>query len=899
VSLTAGTRIGVYEITALIGTGGMGEVYRATDATLKRQVALKILPSSVAVEPGRLSRFRREAELLASLNHPNIAQIYGFEEGPLEGGPFDGNVVSGYSGTFHALVMELVEGETLADRIAKGPLRLDEALSIAKQVADALDAAHEQGIVHRDLKPANIKVRSDDTVKVLDFGLAKAMDRSGPGADVSQLSTVVSATATQAGVVLGTAAYMSPEQARGQAVDKRTDIWAFGCVLYEMLTGRRVSQGETVSDTLAAVLKDEPDWARVPPSARRLLGRCLQRDPKHRLRDIGDAWQLLEDSAPPSGKRATNVRTVRFALVAAVLTLVAAVGWWRATHSADGSSASIAHLDVDLGPTVSLASGAGASVILSPAGDRLAYVSESRLVTRRLDEPTPVVLPGTEGAAAPFFSPDGQWIAFFAQDHLKKVSVRGGTPIEICAATSNARGGSWGDDDQIVAAFGSNGISLSRVAASGGTPVPLTTLDRARGEVTHRWPQVLPGSRAVLFTAHTAVNGFDDATIDVYSLVDGTRHTIHRGGMYGRYVSSSDGNGYLLYVNKGTLFAERFDLSRMQSIGPPVPAVEGVTYAPGFGSAEFDVARNGTLVYRSDREGAAGLVTVQWLDRTGRAEPFVATPGDYLYPSVSPDGSRVVFGSGGSLVVYDHTRDTTQRLTGAEGYQYPLWTPDGRYIVFRGKEGVFWMRADGASESRLLIQSTVSEYPWSFTADGSRLAIQELDVAHGSDYNVLTVPVTEDAQGLRAGPRVPFLHSPAREGHPAISPDGRWIAYFSDASGTRQIFVRAFPDNGSQWQVSNAGGVYPTWSRDGRELLYRTEDNRVMVVPFTVSDGAFVADKPRPWAETRLANVGQWRNFDAAPDGRIVALMPAGENERHHIVFVSNFLEQLRRAAVP
>lgn len=522
-------------------------------------------------------------------------------------------------------------------------------------------------------------------------------------------------------------------------------------MLYETLTGRRLIQGETISDTLAAVLKDEPEWAHVPAGARRLLVRCLEKDPKRRLRDIGDAWPLIDESARPDSKPHTWLPSI----VAAVFALTTAVGlwgWWRATHSLETAPRTVIRLDVDLGATVSLGSEPGAGVIVSPAGDRLVYVSGSRLFARNLDQAQAVELPGTDGAAAPFFSPDGGWIAFFAHDQLRKISVHGGTPIVVCDAGFNSRGGSWGDDDHIVAAFGSNGVSLSRVPAGGGTPAPITELNRERGELTHRWPQVLPGSRAVLFTAHTAINGFDDASIEVFSFADRKQRTVHRGGTYGRYVGTADGDGYLLYISKGTLFTERFDLDRLEVSGPPVPPLEHVAYVSGFGSAEFDVARNGTLVYRSGENAGGGLVTVQWLNRAGKAEPFLTKPGDYLYPSLSPDGNRLVLGSGADIVIYDRRRDTTQRLTSGGGFQYPMWSPDGRYLVFRGPGGIFWSHADGASVPQSLTRSSVALYPWAFTGDGTRLSVQELDTAN-RDYNVWTVAVSSDADGLRAAGR--------------------------------------------------------------------------------------------------------------------------------------------------
>ena len=879
-SLATGTRLGLYEVTAFIGEGGMGEVYRALDTKLKRQVALKILPSSVAADAGRLARFEREAEVLASLNHPNIAQIYGVED----------------AADVKALVMELVEGDDLAARLARGAIPLDEALPLARQIADALAAAHDRGVIHRDLKPANIKVRPDGTVKVLDFGLAKAIEPASVSPNVSHVATMTSPVVTEAGMLLGTAAYLSPEQARGKPVDKRADIWAFGCVFYEMLTGRRLIAGDTVSDTLAAVLRDEPDWTSVPLRVRRLLARCLEKDPAKRLRDIGDAWVLLDEPVRPE-RQSRSAALAVFAAIASMALVVAVWGWWRATRAAPNNAPAVLRLDVDLGAGVDLPSDAGASVIISPAGDRLVYVSQSRLFTRTLDAAAASELPGTEGAVAPFFSPDGEWVGFFTPNWLKKVSIHGGTPMVVCQASANARGGAWGDDGWIVAAFRSNGVALSRVSAAGGTPEPLTTLDPGRKEVTHRWPQLLPGGRAVLFTAHNAVNAFDDASIEVFSFADRQRRTIHRGGTFGRYVGTGSGDGYLLYVSQGTLFAERFDPVRFETLATPIPAIDRVAYAAGFGSAEFDVARNGTLVFRSGAGAGRGLVTLQYIDRAGKTEPFLPTPGDYLFPSLAPDGNRVVLVSGDDLVIYDRRRETTERLAKGGGFQYPLWSPDGRFILFRGAGGIFWTRADGAFTPRPLLESTVAVFPWAFTADGSRLAVQEMDVSK-DDYNVLTASVTRDGDGLHAGPAERFLATPAREGHPAISPDGKWMAYMSDAPGTREIFVRAYPDTGRQWQLSNAGGVYPTWSRKGRELLYRTDDNRVMVVPYEATGADFVAGRPQAWTEQRLANVGQFRNFDAAPDGRIIALLPVGQKDQdHRIVLVSGFLEQLRRAA--
>src|SRR5215831_19050898 len=506
-AVAAGAKLGPYQILAPIGAGGMGEVYRARDTKLKRDVALKVLPEVFASDADRLARFQREAEVLASLNHPNIAHIYGVEG--------------------RALVMELVEGAS-----PKGPMPFDEAWRIASQIAAALEYAHDKGIVHRDLKPANVKVTPDGVVKLLDFGLAKAFAGHGEAPSDPENSPTITLDGTELGVILGTAAYMSPEQARGKPVDKRTDIWAFGGVLYELLTGERLFKGEDASEILAQVLTKQPDFARVPTKAQRLLRSCLEKDPKLRLRDIGDAKQLLEE--PPQAESPPH-RKLPWAAVAGALGLaliVLGALLWRATRPIDRP---LVRLDVDLGADVSLNSFAGPDAIISPDGTRLVYVSHNRLLTRRLDQPQATELPASEGASAPVFSPDGQWVAFFAGGKLKKVSAAGGAAIVLCSAP-RGMGGSWGEDGTIIAALNQSG-GLSRIPADGGVPTPLTELDREHGDLTHRWPQILPGGKAVLFTAHTRViGGYDDASIQVMSLGDRRKKILMRGGTYGRYL---------------------------------------------------------------------------------------------------------------------------------------------------------------------------------------------------------------------------------------------------------------------------------------------------------------------------------------------------------------------------
>jgi Tol biopolymer transport system component len=881
-----GTKLAHYEITTHLGSGGMGDVYQATDTKLGRNVAIKFLPEAFSHDTERVARFQREARVLASLNHPNIAAIHGLEE----------------SGERKFLVMELVEGETLADRIKRGPIPLDESLQIAKQICNALEAAHEKGVIHRDLKPANIKVAPDGTVKVLDFGLAKAFQAETSTSGLSN-SPTLSMEATNAGVILGTAAYMSPEQAKGRPVDKRTDIFSFGCVLYEMLTGRRLFHGDDVTDTLAAVLRQEPDWEQLPVKVHQLLKRCLAKDPKNRLRDIGDAMPLLEGA--PMEVTAARGKPARLPwAVAAALAVVAAGAlfiWWRGTYPPVPPLKPLVRLDVNLGPDVSLGSPAGADAILSPDGNRLVYVSQSRLFTRRLDQPKAAELAGTEGAFAPFFSPDGQWVAFFTTaGKLKKVSVEGGAAITLRDA-SLGRGGSWGEDGNIIAALASSGGSLSRIPDGGGPPQPLTEL--AQGEVTHRWPQILPGGKAVLLTAHTATIGFDGANIEVVSLGNRRPKTLVRGGTYGRYLPTSKGSGHLVYINKGTLFAVPFDPDTLDVRGTPTPLLEGVSYSAANGAGQFDLSRGGTLVYRSGAAGG-GLTTLQWLDGAGKLQPLVVKPGIYSAPHVSPDGKLVALsvggGNGSDIWTYDWQRDAMSHLTFGDGaYSFPVWSPDGRYVVFHADSGIFWTRADGAGKPQPLTQNKQGQFPWSFSPDGKRLAFAEVS-PKASQLDIWTVPVENEGGQLRSGKPEIFLSTPANELYPAFSPDGRWIAYRSFESGISEIYVRAFPDNGGKWLISNNGGIFAVWSRSGRELFYRTDDQRIMVVTYTTNGDSFVPDKPRLWSDKRLVETATSQNADIAPDGkRFAVLVPAegqdAQQAQNHVIFLENFFDELRR----
>ena len=719
-----GKNIAHYRVTEMLGKGGMGVVYRATDTKLNRDVALKVLPEVFARDSDRMARFKREAHVLASLNHPNIASIYGLEE----------------SDGIHCLVLELVEGPTLAERIQEGAVPLEEALTIATQIAEALEAAHEKGVIHRDLKPANVKVTPEGMVKVLGFGLAKAMAEEATQADASH-SRTGSIMPTHEGVILGTAGYMSPEQARGQEADKRADIWAFGVVLFEMLTGKRTFKGETTSDTLASILKLEPDWEALPSGTpvliQRLLRRCLEKHRKRRLHDIADARiEIDEGLAEPAGEVGLPVgisspqpvwRRVLPWAVAGVLSFAFAVALWAPWRTKETPM----RLSVEIAPGESLWTQQAAAAVISPDGTRLAFVTtdgqgQRKLYLRPLDQLQANALSGTEGAANPFFSPDGEWIAFFSGNQLKKVSVSGGATVTICDAESNGRGGSWGEDGIII--FAPNAVvGLSRVSSAGGTPEDATTLDKEKGETSHRWPQFLPGGKSVLFTVRL---GGTDGNIDVQSLETGERKTVQQAGIYGRYLPT----GHLVYISNQTLFAAPFDLGRLEVSGPSAPIVEDVQTSPLYWSAQFDFSQTGTLVYLTGG-GTASEVSIFWMDPEGKTEPLLPTPRDYENPSFSPDGKRLAVqineGSNVDLWVYELELETLSRLTFDEGQDgMPVWTPDGQRVAFTSDRGggswnLYWKRADGTGDAERLTESRSLQVPMAWSPDGKVLAFVE------------------------------------------------------------------------------------------------------------------------------------------------------------------------------
>jgi serine/threonine protein kinase/Tol biopolymer transport system component len=907
--LSAGTRLGSYEVVAQIGAGGMGEVYRAHDTKLGRDVAIKVLPEAFAHDAERLSRFQREAKMLAALNHPNIATIHGLEQ----------------SGVTNYLVMELVSGETLAERVKReGAVPIEEALTIAKQIAEALEGAHEKGIIHRDLKPANVKVTPEGKVKVLDFGLAKAFAGDAANDDPSN-SPTLSRAATMQGVILGTAAYMSPEQARGKSVDKRTDIWAFGCVLYELLTGKPTFHGEDITEILASVVKSEPDWTALPTAlpakGRDLLRHCLQKDRRLRLRDAGDAQiEIHEALAAPSIAIAETAGPVtkgwreRAAWAAAsvfiVTTIAFAIGFLLRTPK----SPQPMRLSAEIGADASLYTEFGASAILSPDGTRLALVAadsdrKQRIYTRSLDQLQATVLSGTENARDAFFSPDGQWIGFFADGKLKKISLQGGAAVTLCDAAGD-RGGSWGDDGSIIFAPDNRG-ALLKVSSAGGVPQPLTTLDKQTNENTHRWPQILPGSKVVLFTSANSggtIGGFEDADIFAYSVASGQRKKLLHGGFYARYLP----NGQMVYMHEGTLFAVPFDLKRLEVTGQPAPILEGVLTDPIYASAQFSFSDTGSLVYIAGRSGGRD-VSIYWMDREGRFTPLRETPGEYRNPAFSPDGKRLAMDIGDSkrrdIWVYEWGRDTLTRLTFAGEYNaFPVWTPDGERIVYSSQEkggayNLWWIRADGAGAPQRLTEAKDAQYAPSWRPDGKFLAFYELNPS--TNFDVMTMPIEgSEKSGWKPGEPKPFVNSAFIEVEPAFSPDGRWLAYQSNESGSFEVYVRPFPGPGGKWQVSTGGGVYPKWSRNGKELFYRTVDSKIMAVTYTASGDSFHANKPQLWSPGQFTERGNGNyNFDPHPDGKRFAVLKTPGTEQvvavNKVSFIFNFYDEIRRKVPP
>ena len=892
-----GTRIGSYEIVGAIGAGGMGEVYRARDTKLGRDVALKVLPEVFASEAERLARFEREAKLLASLNHPNIAAIHGFED----------------SGGVHALVMELVEGQTLAERIVgaaaasktgaglvSGPagtnpgstsgtqktrfqpalatgngIPFEDALPIAKQIAEGIEYAHERGVVHRDLKPANVKITPDGLVKILDFGLAKALAGETAAADPST-SPTLSHLATQAGIILGTAAYMAPEQAKGKPVDRRADIWAFGCVLYEVFSGKQAFSGETVTDILAAVVMKEPDWSALPEttprSIRTLLARCLKKDPKQRLRDIGEARIAIEEaiagrsepepSAPDVQAAPARVARRHSALAwgAAGLFVGAAVvaAAWFATRKAPAPVAPVA-LSIQIPHDHPFLNDLS-SIAIAPSGRQIAYVagsvdSSSQIWIRQFGDFTAQPVPGTEGGHSPFFSPDGQWLGFFANGKLEKISLAGGVPQVLCSGNSGNGGGTWAPDGTIY--FSGGFGALMSVPGDGGDCRQIISPKASTGAVAIGQPNVLPGGESLLVAVENGFGG-QQSGVAVLSLKTRKLKTLLQDAVNPKYIAP----GYLVFGREGTLWGAPFDAKNLQLAGPAVPLVSGIADNEGGTFEQFSVSEGGMLIYAPGSETRPEREIVE-TDRTGNAQVISTSPRPYEDLDLSPDGKRLALtmeGSLWSIWTFDLATKTLTRLTFQDDNRDPFWTADGKDIAYTslrgGHWGIYQKAADGSGQERLLFRPPVWSVVSSFSPDGRTIAFFQDDPATGADIFLLPL----DPVGK---PRV-FLRTPAAEWFAQYSPDGRWIAYESNESGRSEIYVQPAAATGGKWQISSGGGMRPVWPKDDHEIFYRNA-GKLMAVPVQTSP-TFSAGTPHELFPDNYFSSGH--DYDATPDGK-------------------------------
>ena len=904
-TLVAGTRVGSYEVVSPLGAGGMGEVYRARDTKLHREVAVKVLPEHLATDRDRLARFEREAQVLAALNHPHIAHIYGFEE----------------SGTTRALVLELVEGDTLAERISRGPLPLDEALPIARQIAEALEAAHDQGIIHRDLKPANIKITPAGAVKVLDFGLAKLTDSvTGSTAHSSHTisPTLTSPVMTGVGTILGTAAYMAPEQAKGRPADKRSDMWAYGCVVYEMLTGQRAFEGEDVTETLASILKGQPDWtalpAEVPATVRTLLRRCLEKDRTARVGDIAAARFALEEhaaldgsgshpaaqtSAQQAAARRERVALHRRALAVgaamAIVTgaLTAAAMWWLTRPAAPR----VSRFEIIAPAAQPFALPAGVNVVVSPDGSTVVYHAQSgsspQLFMRRLGELDAAPIPGTELGTNPFFSPDGTRIGFSTPTQMKIVALAGGPPSVVTDVGGEVQGATWVDDTIV---FAQAGDGLFRVPAAGGKPEIIAKPDAAKQETDYRWPEVVPDANVILYTVF-ATGGARQARIVARRVDTGETRVVVEGGNNPRYTKS----GHLLYTAApATLLAAPFDVRSLSLTGPAVPVLDGFAVVKATGATNVAIADDGTLIYA---RGAGAVfqsgVGFQWLTRDGKQGGAVGTTVDGpRYPRVSPDGNwlAVTIGAANQGQIWVlHLAGALQprQLTFKAHNVMAVWSPDGKNIAFasdrEGQRNLFRIAADGSElEPTRLTTSRYEQSPSAWTPDGDSLLYEEV-AASRTDLLRLS---------LKDGKSLPWLQTEFDEGNASISPNGQWVSYVADQSGRGEVWVRPYPGPGAPIRVSSDGGQEPIWSRSGNELFYQSGDTLMSAeiigrgaslefrAPRALFRGGFVPFDP---------NVP--RTYDVGRDGRFLMIREAPRVRPASLVVVLNWFEELRRRA--
>jgi len=871
-----GSKLAHYEITSHLGTGGMGEVYAATDSRLGRSVAIKCLPDAFAHDAERVARFQREARVLASLNHPNIAAIYGLEE-------IDGR---------HFLVMELVSGETLADRIARGPIPVDEVLGIAREVTEALEAAHEKGILHRDLKPANIKVTQDGKVKVLDFGLAKILVDEISGPALANSPTMVSG-ASVPGVILGTTAYMSPEQSRGKLLDKRTDVWAFGIVLFEMLTGRRVFSGETVTDVIGAIAHKEPDWESLPvgtpASIRRLLRRCLAKDARQRLHDIADARLEIEAATSEPAIQAPSQQVSRRVwLVASILAVSIAAAAFitsRLSNSTPDESTLWASI---LPPEKPFSTDRNPSPALSPNGLTLAFsapnaAGQNLIWIRELDSPTARPLPGTEDSLESFWSPDSRSLGFFAKGKLQRIDIAGGAP-QVLADAPDPRGGSWADDGTIL--FVPTATTVYRVPASSGNPVEVTHLDTTRHELIHGWPSFLPDSKHFLlwvFSSEKQNEGVYVGTLD-----SGKMRPILPLRTRAQFA-----NGYLFFGRQGNLMAQRFDPYNLQLLGEAKRVTEGLGLSCcEFGNPAFSVSKSGNIAWWSGSPAYAHKVQPTWFGRTGHVEGTLGEPGSYSGLMSSPDSKYVATESNDltalttDILLLDTARGSPSRLTFVNyAGGNPVWSPDSKRVLFTQWRDYLDVAAvqGGATEQIPFPGGVNSDYPLSWSPDAQNLLLQRGTPDSRNDLWIL--PMSGDHK-----PR-PYLNTSVNESSGRISPDGRWVAYVSDEFGRAEVFVQSFPIPGNKKRISAGAG--PMWRKDGRELYYITEDHSLMAVAVTTGTTSIEFSSPLRLFQTTnsLSSGGAGRAaYAASADGqRFLILVPVEDDRPQGIHLIHNW----------
>jgi len=879
-----GKNIGNFEIKEIIGKGGMGVVYLAHDTKLDRSVAVKTMPVELQASSTAQARFDREAKLLASLNHPNIAVIHEIVE----------EKKSGY------LILEYIPGETLAERIEREPLKLEEALSIGRQIAEAVSAAHDKGVIHRDLKPGNIKITPDGRVKVLDFGLAKASVSKGRSDEI---------TVTQPGRIMGTPAYMSPEQARGKPIDKRSDIWSFGCIMYQMLTGKFPFEGETSTDTLARIIERQPDWKTLPQDTpmniRLLLRRCLEKNPQQRLRDIGDAFIEIQETlnlpadVPPqttalqSDQQPLSLRRLLTVMVIGVIIggILTSLSIWALWPSDSIPTAVVKRFSIT--PITEFGGSACNSIALSPDGGLLAYIEREndgrdRIYLRSMQSGKATALSGTENAIGPFFSPDGQWVAYVDgfQGKLKKVSIKGGEPIAL-AECGNFRGGTWGTDDKIIFAPMNVG-GLWRISTTGKELEQLTHTDPNLGELCHKWPQILPYGKHVIFT-HALSGG---PQTEVYSLETGRSRVLFKGASYARYLPT----GHIVYGHQDTLYAVACDLAKFQLSGPHVPVVQEVLTSH-IGLAQFTFAQDGSLAYLPLKVPNKKLETV-WVTEDGTTSSLAMTKRNYHSVSVSPNGAYVAFRvpplreDVGDLWIYDLERRTEFRLARDISMSTPVWMPDSNEVIYMtfNPWALFRVKTDGTEEPRLITKFERMTSSRSCSSDGKvLLADRDNDSQPMMGWDIWTVPLDESSTAIAC----PVIERPNNQKSGTLSPDGQWIAYVSDEAGGVEVYVEPFPGPGPKTKISNSGGYQPVWSRDGKELFYRSGGKK-MAAATIETEPQFRVTEQKELFDWKYLSCGNCQTYDVAPDGRFLMIRDPEGPSLQRINVVLNWFDELK-----